>query len=622
MDLTTENHNEDDRVGDPSDSPHSQNKDLDVKTGGQWFIKLLQLKAVDFVFGTTGAGMPDIQDAMVVEKPPKWIQGLHEFTTVNAATGYALASGKEGVALIDRMVGTQNAIGAIFGAFMNSSPTLIFASANVPGVPIQTGAPELHYSIYQPMIVLPWVKWLAQVNSLETMPDDIEKAFYMALSEHQGPVYVTLRQDLMAQTVRKGWRAHNTGEPIASMRVPDDGTIDRIIDEILIHDHPVLVSSQLGRHPEAVGSLIKFVYLFGIGVMERRFFMNYPVSDRLHLGFLSRYLKPEIPGQTDLVIALEHGLLPQQTFKHEVDVIDITSDPLHRQDVYAGGDYGASLVPAKIRAICDSHATLEKIIHVATSKLSGFEKEKIQDRIASLKNEHDRLSQDWKHKAKQSYESGKLDHWAIGYILNKQITEETIWVNAVAHSWEALLRTVEVNRPGTYFGNPSGHLGVALGMAYGVALAHRKYTDINDMGSYKVGKISDSVKTVICTTGDGDAIFGNIDSALWTCAHYGIGVLYMILNNACWAAEWHPIATSSQHWARDAGDFEFLDLDKPRIDFSSIAGGFGVYSRKINSLEELERELPQALQLVRQGKPTLLDVQLEKFTGPAASTVV
>ncbi len=94
------------------------------------------------MFGTTGAGMPDIQDAMVVEKPPKWIQGLHEFTTVSAAAGYALASGREGVALIDRVVGTQNAIGAMFCAYMNSSPTVIFASANVPGVPIQTGAPE------------------------------------------------------------------------------------------------------------------------------------------------------------------------------------------------------------------------------------------------------------------------------------------------------------------------------------------------------------------------------------------------------------------------------------------------------------------------------------------------
>lgn len=78
-----------------------------AKTGGHWFVQLLRDRDVQFVFGTTGAGMPDIQDAMVVVKPPKWIQGLHEFVSVSAAMGYALASGRPGVALIDRVVGTE-----------------------------------------------------------------------------------------------------------------------------------------------------------------------------------------------------------------------------------------------------------------------------------------------------------------------------------------------------------------------------------------------------------------------------------------------------------------------------------------------------------------------------------
>lgn len=592
-----------------------------MKTGAQWFVKLLQIKGVDFVFGTTGAGMPDIQDAMVIEKPPKWIQGLHEFTTLSAATGYALASGREGVALIDRMVGTQNAIGAFFGAFLNSSPTVIFASANVPGVPIETGAPELHYSTFQPMIVLPWVKWLAQVNSLDSMPDDVEKAFHMALSEHQGPVYVTLRQDLMAQTVEKGWTAHNNAEPLVSPRVPDDETIEKIIDEILTHDDPVVLTSVLGRHPDAVEQLVEFANLFGIGVMERRFFMNYPATDRLHLGFVSRYVEPEISSERDLILSIEMGLLPHQTFRGVADVIDISSDSLHRQDVYAGGDYGASLVHAKIRAVCDSGVTLRKIVRAGRLRLDNSDKGRIEERSRRVGEEHDRLLRLWRQNALQSYKSGKLDDWSIGYVLNKQIINDTLWVNAAASSWMTLLRSIEVKTPGTYFGNPSGHLGLALGMAYGVALAHRKYI-VEDMGSYKTGRIEASEKTVICTTGDGDAIFGNIDSALWTCSHYGIGVLYIILNNACWAAEWHPIRDSSQHWARDTGDYEFLDLDKPRIDFASIARGFNVHSMRIENVEEFERELSNAIKLVRQGRPALLDLQLTKFTGTQASKVL
>jgi Thiamine pyrophosphate-requiring enzymes [acetolactate synthase, pyruvate dehydrogenase (cytochrome), glyoxylate carboligase, phosphonopyruvate decarboxylase] len=88
-----------------------------VETGGHLFVELLKNKGVQFVFGTTGAGMPDIQDAMVVVKPPKWIQGLHEFVSVSAAIGYSLASEKVGVALIDRIVGTLNCAGAFYAAF-------------------------------------------------------------------------------------------------------------------------------------------------------------------------------------------------------------------------------------------------------------------------------------------------------------------------------------------------------------------------------------------------------------------------------------------------------------------------------------------------------------------------
>lgn len=593
--------------------------ELDVKTGGHWFVKLLQTKGVDFVFGTTGAGMPDIQDAMVVEKPPKWIQGLHEFTTVSAAAGYALASGREGVALIDRIVGTQNSVGAFFGAYMNSSPAIIFASSNVPGVPIQTGAPELHYSSFQTTMVLPWVKWYTQINSLDTMPEDIEKTFFMALSEHPAPVYVTLRQDLMAQTVEKGWTsAVTTSDPHISPRVPDDVTVDRIIDVIVSCENPILTTSQAGRHPEAVDTLVKFAHTLGIGVMERRFFMNYPITDRFHLGFLTRYQDPEIPEKTDLIIALELGLLPHQNFK-SVDLIDITSDPLHRQDVYAGGDYGASLVPAKIRAVCDSKATLQKILKHA-QKLR--EKKAISERLEKYAESHDRKVGEWRKRALDSFDSEKLDNWSVGYLLNKHLRSNAIWTNGVASSWEALLKTFEVDRPGSYFGNSSGHLGIALGMAYGIALAQRKYSEVVDMGSYKTGKITGTSDTiVICTTGDGDAIFGNIDSALWTCAHYGIGVLYVILNNACWAAEWHPIADSSQHWAKKAGDFEFLDLENPRIDFRSIAAGFGVYAERIESLKELDVALPKAVQVVKTNRPALLDIQLEKFTGPVSSVV-
>ena len=105
-----------------------------LPTGGEWFLTMLQANGVQYIFGTSGRGMNDSQDAMTAIKPPIWIQGLHEFTSVAAATGYALAAEQPGVALIDRVVGTTNALGAFYVAYENHAPVVVFASHNLPSL--------------------------------------------------------------------------------------------------------------------------------------------------------------------------------------------------------------------------------------------------------------------------------------------------------------------------------------------------------------------------------------------------------------------------------------------------------------------------------------------------------
>jgi len=186
---------------------------------------------------------------------------------------------------------------------------------------------------------------------------------------------------------------------------------------------------------------------------------------------------------------------------------------------------------------------------------------------------------------------------------------------------DQMIRAIEIDAPGSYFGNPSAHLGATVGLSYGVALAHRNYVDVVDRGSYKVGRMSESKRPVVCTLGDGEAAMGNIASALWTCSHYGLGVLYVVLNNACWAAELSPFGRIPNGWVKESGDYEFLDLDNPRFDFAKIAQGVNVRSERITSVERLDAALDEANRRVRASEPVLLDLWMDKPTGPNASVV-
>jgi thiamine pyrophosphate-dependent acetolactate synthase large subunit-like protein len=607
-----------------------------VRTGGQLFVQFLHELDVQFVFGTTGAGMAEIQDAMVVVKPPKWIQGLHEFPTVNAAAGYALASESLGIALIDRNVGTQNASGAFYCAYMNEAPVIVFASKNVAGVPVPTDQVEYHYVNYEAMLAYPWIKWNSQLESIETMADDMAKLFQISQTEPRGTTYFTLRQDIMAKRLEEGLGQRMLAKikqiiiarpSVATPRAVLDGsTVEKIYNELLTHSFPEIIVSHLGKNKSGLRSLVNFARTFGIPVSDYRTFMNFPITDALHVGFTKMTMPPKLLDGVDLVVALEAGLLPHQRFGNSnLDAIDLTADPFHRQDVPGGGEYGSTLFPAIIRAVCDVAPTLDVICDFAARKMTQREKSMIRERIERAAKEHNRIFDTARREAEKSYTEGKLNPSSIGFILNKKWPKNGIWVDGSITPRDKLLELVELSQPGTYFSNPSFHLGAVVGMAYGVSLASRRYVQVEDRGSYKVGRLSDETNAkniVICTTGDGDAIFGNLPSALWTCSHYGLGVIYIILNNACWGIEWPPIEKATEQWAKKAKDYEFLDLDAPRIEFTGIASSCAVQSQRVKTPKQFEEALEEGINLAMKNKPMLIDVILDKYTGEEQSTVI
>ncbi|MDA4129193.1 MAG: thiamine pyrophosphate-binding protein [Thaumarchaeota archaeon] len=594
----------------------------EAKTGGQLLMKLLQNEAAQFVFGTTGAGLADVQDAMVVVKPPKFIQGLHEFVSVSAACGYCLASGKTGYALIDRVVGTQNAIGALYGAYQNFAAVVVLAAKDVPGIPLEPDAAHYHSDMLQ--MVKPWVKWIAEIQSIEGLALTFEKALFMANSEPTGPAFITLRRDLMSRQIERG-PTQKVSTPRLSARVPEDNVLEKIADEISSHPATSLVVSHIGRAPKAVESLIKFAHASGSGVIERRYFMSYPVTDPLHVNFFYIRKPPtlnQLLKKGDLAILLETGLSANQKLPEGLDVIDLSSDPLHRQDLPLGGDDGSMMFPALLRVACDLGPTLTKLTNIIETRSTSETRKRVSERIVELTENHAKQMTQRREKAKESFASGKLDSWSIGYVINKHLTESMIWVNGTPIlTYTPMIETVEITRPGSYFGNPSTHVGVTVGMGYGAALADREYVNVESFADHSIGRLSESSRTVLCCIGDGEAIFGNLDSALWTCKHYGLGVVYIVFNNSCWGIDAAFIEHASQHWAKSSQDFEFVDIDAPSIDFVHLGKAFGVQTYSVSDAPSFDFALGKAIAESRGGEPGLIELKLEKFTGSAPSSI-
>lgn len=577
-----------------------QRRNVMSLTGGEWFIKILQKNGFKYIFGTTGGGIIDIQDALASIKPPFWIQGLHEFCSVSAAMGYALVSESAAICLIDRIVGTTNSLGAMYAAHQNYAPIVIFASQNLPSLAsgyLPDGRPRyaIHYHSWQSILTTPWTKWRCEIPTLNLMPPTIQKAIAIAETEPTGPTYITLRQDLMAKRVPENSVFFTSKSKLQSRLMPDDKSLDVAAKAIVEAENPIIWVVYMGRHASAVEKLVELAELTACGVLDGRVFMNFPMNHPLFLGFLFYREKNPLVENADILINIEVYYEPPLTPPENCKVINIAPEVVTLRGM-AGGDYGSSYYPSHVNLTGDTTLILERL----TSKIKKMllyrrESSLIKERKAEIQSLHEETLLSWRREVEKHLDDFPISPHLIAHELNRLWSDRTIWFDSTLTVRNTLYEGIMLNKPGSYFSNPSVHLGPIASAAYGGALAKPD-------------------GTVIATVGDGDFIMGNPVSVLWTCSHHHIPVLYIVFNNACWGIEWFLLQDAVMKRAKKLKNYEFVDLDEPRIDFYSMARSLGVHSEVIEGPDEAREVLERAIATVQRGEPALIDVHLKKYT--------
>jgi acetolactate synthase-1/2/3 large subunit len=133
-----------------------------------------------------------------------------------------------------------------------------------------------------------------------------------------------------------------------------------------------------------------------------------------------------------------------------------------------------------------------------------------------------------------------------------------------------------------------GAIGGGMPLATGAAI-----------GAQSVGR---SDRRVVTLQADGSAAY--TVQALWTQARENLPVTTLLLNNRSYAILMGEYAKVGAKPGPTA--LNMMSLDRPEIDWSSIARGFGVAAEAVTTLEELQIVLAKALSL---DGPMLIDVR-------------
>ena len=159
-------------------------------TGAQALIKSLEQVGVDTIFGLPGGAILPVYDPLI-DSTIRHILVRHEQGAGHMAEGYALATGKPGVAMVTSGPGATNIVTPIANAYMDSTP-LVVITGQVPTANIGTDAFQECDTVG---ITRPIVKHNFLVKDVRELPEVMKKAFHIARSGRPGPVHVELPRE-------------------------------------------------------------------------------------------------------------------------------------------------------------------------------------------------------------------------------------------------------------------------------------------------------------------------------------------------------------------------------------------------------------------------------------------
>ncbi len=252
-------------------------------TGAQALIKSLEQQGVDTIFGLPGGAILPVYDPLI-DSSIRHILVRHEQGAGHMAEGYALATGRPGVAMVTSGPGATNIVTPIANAHMDSTP-LVVITGQVASAAIGTDA-------FQECditgITMGITKHNFLVKSAQEIPRAVAAAFHLATTGRPGPVLVDLPKDI-AQSMMDWWYPSSVEEYDLPGYHPevalDEDALARAVSLIEESERPVLYVGGGTLKSRASKELLAFAERTKMPVVTTLMARGaFPDSHEQHLG--------------------------------------------------------------------------------------------------------------------------------------------------------------------------------------------------------------------------------------------------------------------------------------------------------------------------------------------------
>ena len=487
----------------------------------------------------------------------RFVLALHEAAVVGMATGYALARGRPALVNLHTTAGLGNAVGALATARVNRSPLVVLVGQqdrrHLALEPFLTGSLRGLAGDYP--------VWVGEPAHAQDVPSAVGRAVHEAATG-RGPALVIVPSGDWATEIAA------TAEVAAPARLHRSGAVAGSVPAELgamLRDaaNPALVAGAGADTPETWRALIALAERLDAPVWQEAFGARagFPQDHPLFAGHL-----PASRERLRAVLA-EH------------DVLLVVGAPVFRQYAYEPGP----LLPPGTRAALitddpnEAHRAPAEIAVLAAPAAAVAE----LTALLPARPATPRARAAPPAVPPPAPQASLRPPWVLAE-LGRRLPRDVVLVEETPSSRPDLHALIPARAPMGFVSAAMGGLGFGLPAALGLRLGNPD-------------------RPVVAVLGDGSSMYSI--QALWSAAHYRIGVLLVVLANGRYAI--------MDRLAERAGG-------KPpwpaftEIDIGALAVAMGCAARQVGTAAELTAVLDEVVPTLRdRQEPLLLNVAVE-----------
>jgi benzoylformate decarboxylase len=563
-------------------------------TGGELAAELLRAWNVPYVFGLGGSEEVGFLDAIVDRIELQYVHGLHEAVVVGMADGYARASRSSPFVNLHAVAGAGYALASMANAFKDHTSIVVTAGRQATKI---RGTNAFLESVNLHELPREYVQWSWDVTAASTIPEVLRRAFIMAEMPPGGPTFVTVSKDLWEERVPRAEIVPRARSQIVVDVRPSDEHVCMLVDMLVEAELPVVAVGKEAVWSDPSEDLMELSELVGIAVFQDVYWSHTPmIFPSTHPHYLGMYHDdPDFTESPDLFWALGGTMF---------SLMELPSEPILPRActvIHTGLDRAelGRTYPVDLAIVAGVQPTVSAVLEeLKRRKLDGLA---VDDRRRRIEAYHRQRRARLDERAKSVWNDSPVTNERLMVELNRGIARDAIIVSEVITSEPYVSAYIDIDHSSPDRRRNLATSGGVLGWGVPAAVGAR---------------IGEPHREVWALVGDGAFQFGF--QALWTAARYEVPVGVVIWNNGEFQAN-RSFLHAYGGRAAATGRYVGCNLGFPAIDAVSLAKGYGVEGERVHEPSELASAIERCQRAMREGRPYVLDVKVERRFGGADS---